>query len=717
MSSNVWINKCRLCLEDKTKFIDVSTSEELAEIVEKMLLGLFQISIVPEENLPQEICFDCWEKAYPMYQFRLQVIENQKLLEQQMAEEAAFYSDFVKEENETIQQEEEILEEAEILEVEEIDEAPDLHENIQEICDEGTMDDLIVEEPWTEVVEEVDQVDYDEETKEISILEESFEKASPEKTKKRQRNSELDRVIAENFPEFEKIACPLGTMTWAEKDDMVRSFVALTCKVCGEEANFDTFEDLLKHHTVKGHPGKPSVVCCNKEFSERKLLYSHLVLHLHPDTYACFVCKKRMKTKDYLKKHLFSHLPYELRPIQCDKCGKKCLGNDQLKAHMQSHESEHIVRQKPKKFRENVWEKVEEEVLVGTTMDETDRELRKFDRDRAIYEHFPGFEFLTNPQNSIAPEERDDLIRQFVVLDCKECPEQPKFNLFEELQAHYEQMGHTSRPFVRCCTKEYFRKERIITHIAIHLNPNAFACPVCHKQSQSKDLLKKHLYTHLPREARPLECAECDKRFCHKAQLRFHMASHVAPEGRKYVCDECGKGFAYQFVLDRHVKAHQRVRDYVCEVCAKAFTGRSNYLDHKMRHHDIPDPVVCPICGNKYRNNISLRSHMALHTDRREHKCETCQKVFTARAGLLAHIRYVHSDRWLYKCHICKKKIRTRVELRDHVARHTGTTTHQCEFCSKAFTSRSYYFSHRKKCHPVEHAKLPKKQKFFVLEN
>ncbi|XP_059613472.1 zinc finger protein 816-like [Phlebotomus argentipes] len=722
MLKRVWGNTCRMCLENKIQCIDTDVPGTFKDYVSTILLEIFQITIVPEENLPQEVCFDCFAKSNSLWQFRQQVIENQQLLLQQVPESAVVAieeSDYV--ESEEYPGEEE-LDDGVLKEEYGIDEETAIEE------------DIIVEEPWEEdyslAEESAIQADV------MELIEESADEAPPvqeeliekpteeQQSKKRkwEKNPNVDSVLLEHFPQLATVVCPLDNMSWSEKDELLREFVKLKCRDCDSAQAFSTFDDLQDHYRLKHREKRCIVECCGKDFSRRDLLYAHVVVHKYPDAFSCFVCKRQFKGKELLKKHLFTHLPYELRPLQCEKCDKKFLANNQLRLHMLGHTQER--RKSPAKRRSFpgiTWaegeETVEEEVMDdGTEMYKSiiDNKMRMYDKDRAIYEHFPDFDYIGSTSASVPLEERDEVIRRFVTLQCQECDARPTFPTFEMLQDHYAEQNHTNQPFVVCCNKNYYRKVNLINHITFHVNPNVFACPVCAHQSKSKELLKKHLYTHLPKAVRPLECAQCGKKYVTKAQLRLHVASHVRKEDRSHECPECGKKFAYDFALETHRRSHRRVPDYVCEICAKTFTGKSNYQDHKMRHHEIPEPVVCPICENTYKNKISLRSHMALHTDLREHKCEQCQKTFTARAGLLAHIRFVHSEQFLYHCNICKKKLRTKSDHKDHMANHLGQPMYHCEFCLKSFTARSYYFAHRKKAHPEEHAKLPKKQKFHV---
>lgn len=131
-------------------------------------------------------------------------------------------------------------------------------------------------------------------------------------------------------------------------------------------------------------------------------------------------------------------------------------------------------------------------------------------------------------------------IREFVSLLCDICKEPEEMATFEHLQDHYKST-HNCRGYVACCSKKFYRKDRLMNHIINHINPEAFKCPDCGQTSKSKILLKIHMKQHLPINERPYQCTTCSQRFVLKSQLTNHEASHLTDEQKKYVCDECGK--------------------------------------------------------------------------------------------------------------------------------------------------------------------------------
>lgn len=135
----------------------------------------------------------------------------------------------------------------------------------------------------------------------------------------------------------------------------------------------------------------------------------------------------------------------------------------------------------------------------------------------------------------------DALIKEFVSLSCEICTDPAvTFDNFKLLQEHYLQ-SHKQPGYAVCCGKKFSRKDRLITHITNHINPDAFKCAICEHVSKSKSLLRIHMKRHLGDEERRFNCQKCDQRFILRSQLVNHEASHLSDSEKKHVCDVCGK--------------------------------------------------------------------------------------------------------------------------------------------------------------------------------
>ena len=82
----------------------------------------------------------------------------------------------------------------------------------------------------------------------------------------------------------------------------------------------------------------------------------------------------------------------------------------------------------------------------------------------------------------------------------------------------------------------------------------------------------------------------------------------------RFACSQCPWTFASKGGLNDHVKlVHQRLARYRCETCGKGYSRRSNYYDH-----------------------------LATHTGTKRHVCVVCQRQFTFKNSLKAHVLRFH---------------------------------------------------------------------------
>ncbi|KAG5899865.1 hypothetical protein JTB14_012332 [Gonioctena quinquepunctata] len=89
----------------------------------------------------------------------------------------------------------------------------------------------------------------------------------------------------------------------------------------------------------------------------------------------------------------------------------------------------------------------------------------------------------------------------------------------------------------------------------------------------------------------------------------------------------------------------------------------------------------------------------------KQHQCDTCNKIFRTKPGLVHHIR-IHTGERPYVCHLCEKRFINGGHLHTHMRTHTGEKNHVCAACSKAFcefeqSQHSHQDPHRREKLPL----------------
>ncbi|KAJ1367328.1 hypothetical protein KIN20_028221 [Parelaphostrongylus tenuis] len=136
-------------------------------------------------------------------------------------------------------------------------------------------------------------------------------------------------------------------------------------------------------------------------------------------------------------------------------------------------------------------------------------------------------------------------------------------------------------------------------------------CVKCGKQFASKNLLRKHLYTHR-RGKRNITCEECGRIFSRADGLYTHK--QVVHENHRFMCMYGGcdhPGFRSRKSLIEHIRLiHTKVRPYECETCGKAFINRDQLEIHRVKH--TSESRFHCTCGVKFRHKSSLIRHRRL---------------------------------------------------------------------------------------------------------
>ena len=159
------------------------------------------------------------------------------------------------------------------------------------------------------------------------------------------------------------------------------------CGTC--DINFEDKTAAEEHH--KTHRPFHCEIC-EKRFSQKCNLVTHLRLHTGEKPYNCDFCDKRFTQKGNLDAHIKTHT--KEKPFQCSLCSKRFAFKASLTTHLKNHQ----------------------EGTMGLDVDEDDLEtiklharMQSLDRSQGLMEHRPEFEYATseefdsNPSPSLSP--------------------------------------------------------------------------------------------------------------------------------------------------------------------------------------------------------------------------------------------------------------------------------------------------------------------------
>jgi KRAB domain-containing zinc finger protein len=127
---------------------------------------------------------------------------------------------------------------------------------------------------------------------------------------------------------------------------------------------------------------------------------------------------------------------------------------------------------------------------------------------------------------------------------------------------------------------------------------------------------------------------------------------------------------------------------FTCEQCNKNFTSKSQLSAHIGNNCSEGADRQCPYCGKQFRSVATLENHKRVHTREKPFTCELCGKAFRTKGNLLEHKR-VHNNS------LCLVKNDAKMTDRDAVAGGCDQRF-QCTYCSKPFRTYTALLNHER---------------------
>ncbi|XP_060873508.1 zinc finger protein 254-like [Metopolophium dirhodum] len=204
---------------------------------------------------------------------------------------------------------------------------------------------------------------------------------------------------------------------------------------------------------------------CNKSFSLKGTLKTHIWIHKKNKPYKCFICNKSFSQASTLITHKVIHNAE--KPFNCDICRKSFAQKVNMKTHMMLHMGE-------KSNNKTCYKTISlKEFYTKTITDE-------------------------NPYKSVICNK---LLSQGTTSSIK-----------QQFKCHI-------------CSKLFSYKGTLKTHLIIHTKEKPYKCHICSKSYSYKGTLKTHLIIHT--KEKPYKCHICSKSYSQKGYMKIHTRIHT----------------------------------------------------------------------------------------------------------------------------------------------------------------------------------------------
>uniref|UniRef100_A0A336MA35 CSON012622 protein n=1 Tax=Culicoides sonorensis TaxID=179676 RepID=A0A336MA35_CULSO len=476
------------------------------------------------------------------------------------------------------------------------------------------------------------------------------------------------------------------------------------CRFCLEDLSCTT--DFIEITSDTSDIFKKVVKIFNFTFSSMQLL-----------PFICLDCKNRLEyVSDFI----------ELVEINQEKIEFLCTDNDQCDLEIEGLPKTEIVVVKEEEQEETEENAINLKVveLVGNFI--CDLCSNEFHSKRDLYLHMKqhiahnlnfechlckkrlkterGLKYHVTAVHGDSDKLNEKTLDMRKYLICELCESRPNFETYNDLNMHFK-VEHGTRGYIGCCSKHFYTRESILSHIDKHERPIDYMCKICKKFLSSKRLLKDHMLRHKPYSEREYECNFCCKRFLIKFDLTLHIRKVHEKRNKmeQYKCIPCDKEFSSKMTLNVHNnRFHVDLQWLICDGCGKQCRTQHDLKSHmKLIHMDTPK-TKCDICGVYLKD---MKKHMQYHREKELNiTCEICGHQTTTFKYLQLHMK-IHNDERPHVCPTCNQAFKRRIALKDHVSGvHNGIPRHACNFCDRAFNNSGNKYKHIKQAHPEEAA-------------
>jgi hypothetical protein len=490
-----------------------------------------------------------------------------------------------------------------------------------------------------------------------------------------------------------------------------RAHANLVCELCGRKfARKSRFEDHVKYHS-NADDFKCREPDCGKQCTGTVSLKRHMLLRHPPpgQKFICETCGKVLPSSDTLNNHLRNHranaeraksAPPKRNVVTCYKCPFKCLGQQNLKRHMNNiHGPKNYVtcsicrktmtalsyRIHKKNKNCHIRVQVVPSVLPSSQAESSaaskseTQQVASSSQEQTIV-HTPHDDDSNNVQTSV-PSSAALAENAVKIIQSKRGLTKSK-----SLQSPSKsQIGKKHNPECRICGAKRYSKSTMTKHFQkVHPDSKLFKCnkPDCQFESDTSAKLQEHLHRN-HKEPRigvhglaiPTDCYVCGENIPYVSRVAQHFQDKH-PGLRPFKCprDNCKYIANYKHDLNKHLlRSHAtkeeklKLKTLKCPLCSNSYYNSANGkkdLERHLNFHNNKRPYKCPHCPYAFFDDVLLRQHIKRVHPSQDTPCPHCEKVFTKKSSLNTHMERVHTG--THVCHICGLKFNKNDRLLRH---------------------------------------------------
>jgi hypothetical protein len=227
------------------------------------------------------------------------------------------------------------------------------------------------------------------------------------------------------------------------------------------------------------------------------------------------------------------------------------------------------------------------------------------------------------------------------------------------------------------------------------LSANAFS-----DDEEDKPLIQRLIKSEFKDEEHggPFACHQCGFSYVIEKFLFSHVQGEHAPDRCRVKCDGCEVTFHTRRMFHLHMQNSHKEMCHECHECLQIFYSPLKLSAHySMKHSNQgSSELQCNFCNKAYSNKNSLKAHIHLkHVNEKVFACQVCPKTFSSPSNLKTHIRIVHLMERPYECSDCGKSYASEGGLLAHQSSIHGKGDRlKCDMCDMTFPYKSALTTH-----------------------